>query len=110
MSHPLVQELIDILRQASETDMADAPAFVFMNKLRNNLVFCGLDSLEAETIATSMEVEIPDGAVTDEDLDTLSVLYCKIVMQARDAMVDAGFEHADFALKNIARQFTLKLT
>jgi len=110
MTHPLAQQLIDVLREASALDMGEAPAFVFMNKLRANLVFCGLDALEAETIATSMEVEIEAGALSDEDMDTIAVLYCKLIMSARDSMVGAGYEHADAVLKNIVRQFTLKLS
>lgn len=110
MNHPLAQQLVDFLREASNINMADAPAFVFMNKLRSNLVFCGLSPFDAETIATSMEVEIPADTLEDEDLDTLAVLYCKIIMNAHAAMVEVGYEHADTMLKNLSRQFTLKLS
>jgi len=110
MTHPLAQQLIDFLREASDIDQADAAGFVFMKKLRDNLVFCGLDSLEAETIASSMEIELENGSLSDEDMDTIAVLYCKLIMKAKDALDQSGFEYSEVVLKNIAKRFTLKLS
>ena len=110
MSHPLIPDLIEMLQAAVEFDFSKADAIKFIASLRDKLVFAGFSQEQAETIVSSMEIDIPPDSLDEEHIEQLSVLYCQILDKAHQSLVDNGFRDPMPALLKMAEKFTLTLS
>lgn len=106
----IAQNLIKQLKQMLEMDFAATPASTFTVKLKDELLSHGFDAPTAEELAVSLEVEIPAGLVSHEELGELAKLYAKIIEKSWQNFRDNGFADPTQAMRHIAKKMTLKFT
>lgn len=110
MGHPLVPQLIEMLRAMQEIDFAETAGFKFMASLRNKLIEAGFSTQTAEALVSSMEIDVPPDSLDDEEVEQLSTLYADLLVRLCKALTDNGFRDATPALTKMAENFSLKLS
>jgi hypothetical protein len=109
MTHPMVDQLIQMMNDVAALDFNEAPGIKFMASLRDHLENKGFDRYDSEMIAASVDVMLPYGSVTDDHIETLAIQYCEIISKAYEAILAKGFKHPFLVLGQLSKTFSLKL-
>lgn len=102
------QEILQMVRQFSQIDIAASPGIVFLGKMRSALIKQSFDAAAAEQIAAGMEVQITQGTLSDEELDEIADLYAGMIVKIYDALEAQGFKDPLEAVKRQASSMSLK--
>jgi hypothetical protein len=105
----IAQQLIEQLKGFLEMDFATTPSAIFVKKLKNELIHHGFEVAVAEVLAVSIDVELPAGAASTEEIEEFARLYGALLEKSWQNFHNQGFIDPTEALLVVAKKFTLKV-
>lgn len=105
----ITQQIINQLKEALEVDLVASPMFIFVTKLKDELQSRGFDIPTSEELATSIDVEISEGAASVEELVELAKLYAQLIEKSWAQFHLNGFNDPTQAMRHMSKKMTLKL-
>lgn len=106
----MAARLVEMTKGFSEMDFSDMPGTIFMGLLRRRLIEKGFSVADAEMVAARMEVGLPPGSMTQEQLEEVATNYAIVLDKIRAALADQGFENPMIALREAASKMSLTLS
>ena len=105
----LINGLITELNVLAATNFGELPAFVFMANLRDTLVFTERFTYdEAEAIVTAMDIILPEGILSSEQMSEFVVIYSKLICALQDGLRFHGFQDSVKIIVKMAPRLGLK--
>ena len=102
-----IDHFISTIEALADFNFYEAPALVFISKLRDELRLHGFSSADAEQLVLSMGVELgTENLFTVQQMNQLVSAYAKLIVNAQAALHARGFKNSE-ALMKIASSFTL---
>lgn len=106
----MAARLVAMTKEFAEMDFSDMPGTIFMGLLRQRLIEKGFSVADAEMVAARMEVGLPPGSMTQEQLEEVAVNYATVLEKIRASLAAQGFENPMLALREAASKMSLTLT
>lgn len=109
MYDQLIKGLMTELNALADTNFGELPAIVFMANLRDTLVFTQRFTYdEAEAIVTAMDIILPVGVLSSEQVSEFVVIYSKLICALQDGLMIQGFQDSVKVIVKMAPRLGLK--
>lgn len=108
--HPMAHQLVAATRGMAAMDFTDLPSIAFIAYLRKNLIELSFSTADAESLASRIDVRLPQGAITQEQLIEVAENYSIVIAKIRDALCEKGFANPTLALVEMASKMNIHLS
>lgn len=109
MTHPYAQDLVDAVEAMAAANFDTLPGVKFAGFLRKFLIHRLFSIRDAEQITAQVKVSLPQGSMTDDQVEALARAFANVVAKMRDAFEAQGFEDSAEAVCTMASGLVLKL-
>lgn len=104
------EDVLETLRGMARMDFNSSPAAQFMGAYRRALIAENFTVPDAEAIAVLIDIELPQGCMTEEQVNEVAVIMASIAAKIYAGFASQGFSNPIDAVIAVASKFHLKFS